>query len=131
MSVGVLSVIPGKLFGKIPKTRSRSVIPVFRMPEGPGPPRRSLHEYLCYFREDVSMARDVSVYSYEIDEAIKSVQTTNRTIIPRYVIEEEIRENRHKYPRAGELPEIPLRMVISELVNRRPDTKIYGERPVS
>jgi len=101
------------------------------MPEGPGPFRRSLHEYLCYFGEDVSMARDVSVYSYEIDEAIKSVQTTNRTIIPRYVIEEEIRENRHKYPRAGELPEIPLRMVISELVNRRHDAKIYGKRPVS
>ncbi|PWR76288.1 hypothetical protein ACKUB1_12825 [Methanospirillum stamsii] len=77
------------------------------------------------------MARDVSVYSYEIDEAIRSVQTMNRTIIPRYVIEEEIRENRHKYPRAGELPEIPLRMVISELVNRRPGTKVFGKYPVS
>ena len=107
------------------------MIPVIRMPEGPGPSRRSLHEYLCYFWEDVSMARDVSVYSYEIDEAIRNVQTTNRTIIPRYVIEEEIRENRHKYPRAGELPEIPLRMVISELVNQRSDAKVYGKRPVS
>lgn len=77
------------------------------------------------------MARDVSVYSFEIDEAIRNVQTHNRTIIPRYVIEEEIRNNREKYPRAGELPEIPLRMVISELVKRRPDTRIFGKRPVS
>ena len=101
------------------------------MPEEPGLLRRRLYDDLCFFGRDVSMARDVSVFSYEIDEAIRCVQSTNRTIIPRYVIEEEIRENRQKYPRAGELPEIPLRMVISELVNRRPDTKIYGKRPFS
>ncbi len=77
------------------------------------------------------MARDVSVYSYEINEAIKNIQTQNRTIIPRHVIEDEIRNNREKYPRAGELPEVPLKMVISEVVNKRPDTKIYGKRPAS
>ncbi|NLW77191.1 MAG: hypothetical protein GXY18_12315 [Methanomicrobiales archaeon] len=77
------------------------------------------------------MARDVTVYSTEIDEAIKSVQTMNRKIIPRYVTEEEIWENRHKYLRVGEHPEISLQMVISELASWRPDTKIYGKCPVS
>lgn len=75
------------------------------------------------------MARDGTVYSTEIDEAIKSVQTMNRTIIPRYVTEEEIWENRHKYLRVGEHPEISLRMVISELVSWRPDTRFTGSVP--
>jgi hypothetical protein len=55
----------------------------------------------------------------------------NRTIITRRTALEEIEHNRSRYPRLGELQEVPLKMVISQLVSHRPDAHVYGKRPVS
>ncbi len=77
------------------------------------------------------MPRNVSVYAQEIDKAISHLRAMNKTIITRRAVEDEIENNRAKYPRTGELHGVPLKMVISELVSRRSDAKVYGERPVS
>jgi hypothetical protein len=77
------------------------------------------------------MPRDVDVFKIEIESAIEEIHKTNRTIIPRRLIEEEIENNREKYPKLGQLENVPLKMAISAVINRRPGTKVYGKRPVS
>jgi hypothetical protein len=77
------------------------------------------------------MPRDVEVFKFEIENAIETIQKQGKTIIPRRLIEEEVENNREKYPRLGKLENIPLKMAISASVNKRPDAIIYGKRPVS
>ncbi len=77
------------------------------------------------------MPRNVSVYAHEIDKAIQILRAMNKTIITRRAVEEEIENNRSRYPKAGELQGVPLKMVISQLVSNRPDAHVYGKRPVS
>ncbi|NLV28076.1 MAG: hypothetical protein GXY48_13080 [Methanomicrobiales archaeon] len=77
------------------------------------------------------MPRNVSVYTHEIDEAIRNIRAMNKTIITRRAVEEEIENNRFRYPRLGELQGVPLKMVISQLVSNRSDAHVYGKRPVS
>lgn len=77
------------------------------------------------------MPRNVSVYAHEIDKAIQNLRAMNKTIITRRAVEEEIENNRSRYPKTGELQGVPLKMVISQLVSNRPDAHVYGKRPVS
>ena len=77
------------------------------------------------------MPRDVEIFKFEIENAIAKFQKQGKTIIPRRWIEEEIENNRDKYPNLGLLQDVPLKMAISAVVNRRPDAKQYGKRPVS
>jgi len=77
------------------------------------------------------MPRNVSVYACEIDKAIQILRSMNKTIITRRAVEEEIENNRSRYPRLGELRGVPLKMVISQLVSHRSDAHVYGKRPVS
>lgn len=77
------------------------------------------------------MPRNVSVYAHEIDKAIQNLRAMNKTIITRRAVEEEIENNRFRYPRLGELQGVPLKMVISQLVSKRSDAHVYGKRPVS
>ncbi len=77
------------------------------------------------------MPRNVEVFVIEIETAIKNIQSRGKTIIPRRLIEEEIENNRGTYPKLGTLQDVPLKMAISAVINRRPDAKQYGKRPVS
>ena len=77
------------------------------------------------------MPRNVEIFKFEIETAIENIQSRGKTIIPRRLIEDEIENNREKYPKLGTLQDIPLKMAISAVVNRRPDAKQYGKRPVS
>jgi hypothetical protein len=77
------------------------------------------------------MPRIVSVYAHEIDIAIQILCAMNKKIITRRAVEEEIENNRSRYPMLGELQGVPLKMVISQLVSNRPDAHVYGKRPVS
>lgn len=77
------------------------------------------------------MPRNVSVFEVEIETAIENIQSRRTTIIPRRLIEDEIEKNPGRYPKLGSLDGISLRMAISASVNRRPDAKQYGKRPLS
>jgi len=77
------------------------------------------------------MPRNVSVYAHEIDKAIQILRAMNKMIITRREALEEIENNRFRYPRLGEIRGVPLKMLISQLVSRRPDAHVYGKRPVS
>lgn len=77
------------------------------------------------------MPRNVDVFKFEIANAIETVKSQNKTIIPRQLIEDEIEHNRGKYPKLGTLRDVPLKMAISAAINQRPDAKQYGKRPVS
>lgn len=77
------------------------------------------------------MPRNVSVYAQEIDKAIQILRAMNKTIITRRAALEEIENNRSRYPMLGELRGVPLKMVISQLVSRRPDAHLFGKRQVS
>lgn len=77
------------------------------------------------------MPRDVEIFKFEIENAIVKFQKQGKTIIPRRWIEEEIENNRDKYPNLGLLQDVPLKMAISAVVNKREDARIYGKRPAS
>ena len=77
------------------------------------------------------MPRDVDVFKFEISEAIEKIQTKNKTIITRRLIEDEIAGNPDGYPNLIVLQDVPRKMAISAVVNQRPDAKVYGKRPIS
>jgi len=77
------------------------------------------------------MPLNVPFYETEVYAAVETIQKRNKTIITRRLIEEEISSNPGIYPRAGELSDISLKLVISELVNKRQDVKIWGKRGLS
>jgi hypothetical protein len=77
------------------------------------------------------MPLNVPLYEADVYAAVETIQKRNKTIITRRLIEEEISSNPGTYPRAGELSDVSLKMVISELVNKRQDVKIWGKRGLS
>lgn len=77
------------------------------------------------------MSRNVDVFKFEISKAIEKIQVKNKTIITRRLIEDEIENNPSGYPKLRSLPDVPRRMAISAVVNKRSDAKVYGKRPVS
>lgn len=77
------------------------------------------------------MPRNTEKFNFEIIRAVETIQKQGKTIIPRKMIEDEIAVHPEKYPNIGQLHDIPLKIVISAVINRTPGAEVFRKRPLS
>ena len=74
------------------------------------------------------MPRIIDNLNFETEYALETIQRTENTIILRNAIEKEISRHPGKYPNPGNLKNVPIKMVMTSVVNRIPGTKVYHKR---